>query len=114
MREVEKTLAEAPLQAPSARLQDRLEEAFARAERRPFRWFQVPVPLWLCGVVAVACGAFAYWVRAATAPPPPRVVYILPVEGELRRMLTGEEVQPQPSEAGEWRVTVTTLPGDEL
>ncbi len=108
MREVEDILREAPLRAPSARLRVRVEAALARADARGARWFRLPVPLWACGVAAIGCGVLGALGHAAFSPPPPQVVYVLPAEGELRRLLTGEADKRSEDEPRAWRVTVTT------
>ncbi len=114
MRDLEDILSEAPLTTPSPRLRARLEAAFARADQRASRWFRFPIPLWACGLAAIACGALGFWGRTAFTSPPPQIVYILPAEGELRRMLTGEAERHPEDDARNWRVTVTTLPKKKL
>jgi hypothetical protein len=114
MRDVEDILKETPLAEASPRLRARLEETFARADARAASWFRFPVPLWACGLAAIACGALGFWGRAAFTPPPPQIVYILPAEGELRRMLRGEEEERPKDDPRNWRVTVTTLPKEKL
>jgi hypothetical protein len=108
MREVEDVLREAPLSAPPPRLRARVDDALARAEARGARWFRLPVPLWACAAAAIVCGALGALGHSAFTPPPPQVVYILPAEGELRRLLTGEADRRPEDELKAWRVTVTT------
>jgi hypothetical protein len=114
MRQIEDILSEAPLVPPSPRLRERMEEAFQGADMPAPRWFRWPVPLWACVLVAIAFGALGFLGRAAFTPPPPQVVYILPAEGELRRMLLGESERRPKDEWQNWRVTVKTVPKNEL
>ncbi len=114
MRDIESLLREASLTAPSPRLRARVGEALAHAEERSARWFRFPVPLWACGLAAIACGALGFWAHTALTPPPPQIVYILPAEGELHRLLNGETEAQREDDARRWRVTVTTPAGEEL
>jgi hypothetical protein len=114
MREIEDILREAPLRAPSAQLRVRVEAAMARADARGARWFRLPVPLWVCGLAAIGCGVLGALGHAAFAPSPAQVVYVLPAEGELRRLLTGEADKRSEDEPRAWRVTVAAPSKSEL
>lgn len=86
-KDIEERLAHQSLPSPSRALEDRMEAAFARAQRRP--WWDRPVKLWQC---AAACALFLLLGFAGQAlrqsPEPPVVehqtVYILsPEQGNV-------------------------------
>src|SRR5574340_521119 len=92
-RDPEDLLRGAPLRAPSAPLAERIDDAFARAGAERVVWFRAPIPLWVCATVALACVGLGYLGRGGPAPTPPRVVHILPLQEELRRVFAGEAEQ---------------------
>jgi hypothetical protein len=111
-RSVEDLLREALLTAPSRSLAERIEEAFSRAARRGPRWYAAPIPLWVCVTAALVCASLGYLAHDKTSPP--AVVYVLPVEGELRRVLNGEAQRPPDDFYRGLRVSVKTEPGRKL
>ncbi len=107
MGKLRDVLQAAPLRVPSADLSGRvaraLDEAEARAAARP--WFRLQVPLWACVAAAIVSGLLGYLGRADLSPSRPQVVYVVPAEGELRRILMGEaEPRPEPPLRVEVRV----------
>jgi hypothetical protein len=109
MGKLRDVLQGAPLRMPSAELSQRvthaLDEAEARGAARP--WFRQQVPLWACAVLAIVSGLLGYLGRAGSVPTRPQVVYVVPAEGELRRILMGEaSPRPEPPLRVEVRVKV--------
>jgi hypothetical protein len=90
-QDLEDLLREAPLRGPSQALAGRIEDAYAHAGARRRRWLSSPIPLWACSAAAIICGVAGYVARGAGRPP--RVVYVLPVEGDLARALSGAAQQ---------------------
>lgn len=111
-RSVEDLLREAPLTAPSRSLAARVDEALARAEGGSPRWYAAPVPLWAGVAAALVCASLGYVAHGKARPP--AVVYVLPAEGELRRVLNGDAQRPPDDFYRGLRVSVTTRPGRKL
>ena len=111
-RSVEDLLREAPLTTPSRSLEERVDEAFSRAESRGPRWYAAPIPLWAGVTAALACASLGYLAHTRTSPP--AIVYVLPAEGELRRVLNGDAQRPPDDFYRGLRVSVTRGPGRKL
>jgi hypothetical protein len=111
-RNLEDLLREAPLTPPSPQLTERIDQAFTRAEDRSPRWFAAPIPLWACVAAAVTSAALGYLAHGKASSP--ATVYVLPAEGELRRVLNGETQRPPEDFYRGLQVSVTTSPGKKL
>ena len=111
-RSVEDLLREAPLTAPSRLLTERIEGAFSRAESKGPPWYAAPIPLWAGVAAALVCASLGYLAHGKASPP--AVVYVLPAEGELRRVLNGDAQRPPDDFYRGLRVSVTTRPGRKL
>ena len=89
--EIERQLQQAPLAKPSTDLDRRMRILFddaAFARPHPLRR---PVPLWLMAVACVGCAAAGFAARSlfTARQQTSRVVYIVPGNEELMRLLTG-------------------------
>jgi hypothetical protein len=111
-RDIEQLLREAPLKSPSTRLTDRVDAAFECAGTVERRWYARPVPLWACALFVAVAGALGY--QAPREPVPPRVVYVMPVNPELARVLTGAAAPRQDDSLRRVRVSVTTGSAEEF
>jgi hypothetical protein len=93
-RDVEELLLSAPLRSPSEQLARRVALALNETEATGGCWYTRAVPLWACVAAALACAVVGYAARGTSKPP--AVVYVLPADGALGRVLSGEaDQQPE-------------------
>lgn len=108
--DLERLLSDAPLRAPSRHLAERIDAAFQQTRSCRVPWYRSRVPLWAAIAAAFACGSLGYAVRRT---PPPQTVYVLPAEGELRRVLLGEAGQRPEDPLAGLQIQVVALPNEE-
>jgi hypothetical protein len=113
MGKLKTLLRGAPLRVPSPALARRVAVAFDEAEARASGapLWRLLVPLWTCVAVGLVCGLTGFLVSRSLTKRPPAVVYIVPAEGELRRILMGE-AEPRPPEPP--RIEVRLIKKEEL